>query len=608
MRLRALVLLSLLCRFCVLAWAEDAGHGDHEAARPSAAKTEAKPAPAAKEGAPAHRNDIRVVIDASGSMKQTDPGNLRIPALKLLVNLLPDGARAGIWLFDAEPAELAPAEDIDKAWRTQAAAAAAKIHSKGLYTHIEAALVAPAKAWTEPPSEGEERSLILLTDGKVDISKKPEDNAASRARIASEVLPWLQHLGVKVYSIALSEQSDQELLGQISLLTGGWSETVKDAEQLQRVFVHMFEKAAPRDSVPLKDNRFDIDAGVSEFTALILLRPGAQPTRLLDPRGGEIAQPKIPPNVFWLHEEGYDLITVDKPSAGQWKLQADMDTDNQVMVVTNLKMEVSPIDNYLSKDAVPDIRAGFEENGQPVEREDFLKLLSLDAELSHGAEKKRFPMPRDILHPGQFLLNLEGETLAPGDYALKIDADGKTFRREAGLSFKILDEPVNIQTSRNEDGSFAVTLVPTPQFAALKDLAVKAALVDQANRMQELQAERSESDSAWHLRLPAPAAGDRWTLNLSVAAKTPEGKEILTSLKPLHLEGASAHPEPASHEASETPAAEAGASQLPKPDWLTTALVAAVANLVTLAGGYVGYRIVKKRSEAAIAKLLDSLS
>ncbi|RLA17269.1 MAG: hypothetical protein DRQ56_09430, partial [Gammaproteobacteria bacterium] len=33
--------------------------------------------------------DVRVLIDVSGSMKQNDPRNLRIPALKLLVNLLP---------------------------------------------------------------------------------------------------------------------------------------------------------------------------------------------------------------------------------------------------------------------------------------------------------------------------------------------------------------------------------------------------------------------------------------------------------------------------------------------------------------------------------------
>ena len=38
-------------------------------------------------------NDVRVMIDISGSMKHNDPHNLRAPALRLLTGLLPKGAR-----------------------------------------------------------------------------------------------------------------------------------------------------------------------------------------------------------------------------------------------------------------------------------------------------------------------------------------------------------------------------------------------------------------------------------------------------------------------------------------------------------------------------------
>ena len=39
------------------------------------------------------------MIDISGSMKQTDPQNLRKPAMDLIVRLLPDKSRAGVWTF-----------------------------------------------------------------------------------------------------------------------------------------------------------------------------------------------------------------------------------------------------------------------------------------------------------------------------------------------------------------------------------------------------------------------------------------------------------------------------------------------------------------------------
>lgn len=45
------------------------------------------------------RYDFRVVIDVSGSMKQTGPQNLRVPALKLINGLIPTGSRAGVWTF-----------------------------------------------------------------------------------------------------------------------------------------------------------------------------------------------------------------------------------------------------------------------------------------------------------------------------------------------------------------------------------------------------------------------------------------------------------------------------------------------------------------------------
>ena len=38
--------------------------------------------------------DVRIVVDISGSMKETDPQNLRRPAVRLLARTLPEGASA----------------------------------------------------------------------------------------------------------------------------------------------------------------------------------------------------------------------------------------------------------------------------------------------------------------------------------------------------------------------------------------------------------------------------------------------------------------------------------------------------------------------------------
>ncbi|RQW02957.1 VWA domain-containing protein, partial [candidate division KSB1 bacterium] len=126
--------------------------------------------------------DVRVLIDVSGSMKQNDPHNLRIPALKLLVNLMPPGAWAGVWLFAEQAQPLVPLERVDQNWQKQALALAAKIHSRGQRTDIEAALKKAALE-RQTADATSRRRLILLTDGLVDVGKEADKNAASKKRI-----------------------------------------------------------------------------------------------------------------------------------------------------------------------------------------------------------------------------------------------------------------------------------------------------------------------------------------------------------------------------------------------------------------------------------------
>ncbi|MDP4651812.1 MAG: VWA domain-containing protein, partial [Haliea sp.] len=86
--------------------------------------------------------DLRLLIDISGSMKQSDPDNLRAPALELIVRLLPDGARAGVWIFGETVQQIVPHQVVDGAWRERALDAVARIDNSGQRTNIPAALAA----------------------------------------------------------------------------------------------------------------------------------------------------------------------------------------------------------------------------------------------------------------------------------------------------------------------------------------------------------------------------------------------------------------------------------------------------------------------------------
>jgi len=84
--------------------------------------------------------DVRLVIDVSGSMKRNDPNNLRQPAVELLVQLLPENSRAGVWTFGKWINMLVPHKPVTPQWRESAQQKSADIRSVGLYTNIGEAL------------------------------------------------------------------------------------------------------------------------------------------------------------------------------------------------------------------------------------------------------------------------------------------------------------------------------------------------------------------------------------------------------------------------------------------------------------------------------------
>lgn len=123
--------------------------------------------------AAAKYDDIRIVVDVSGSMKKTDPLNLRIPALKLLNGQIPNGSRAGVWTFGRYVNMTVKWGRVDDAWRKRADRGADQIHSNGLFRNIEKALARASQGW-EKSDPDTRRNIILLTDGKVDISRDRE--------------------------------------------------------------------------------------------------------------------------------------------------------------------------------------------------------------------------------------------------------------------------------------------------------------------------------------------------------------------------------------------------------------------------------------------------
>jgi von Willebrand factor type A domain len=396
--------------------------------------------------------DVRILIDVSGSMRENDPANLRIPAVRLVAELMPRGANAGIWMFSETVDQLIVPRNVDAEWKAAALEATNKIHSHGQFTDIELALAAATGDWSTTGATAAKRHVILLTDGMVDVSKRAADSEVSRNRLLGDGLTRIKALGAQVHTIALSTNSDRGLLTTLAESTEGWAEQVDDAASLQRVFLHMFEQAASPDSIPLLDNRFDVDGSISEMTLLVFRGKSADPLQLITPAGDRLDERSHPAGVNWRAESGYDLVTVGSPETGAWQLNTDPDPDNRVLIVTDLKLVVDTMPTNVLADESLVINANITEHDAPLVREDFLKLLQAELVVSGAASAETTVSPL-VLDPQQARFTGERSIdWPPGDYEFVVRVDGGTFRREQRSRLRIHGAPVTFSNTVSNDG------------------------------------------------------------------------------------------------------------------------------------------------------------
>lgn len=488
--------------------------------------------------------DVRVIIDISGSMKQNDPDNLRIPALNLIVEMIPEGARAGVWTFGQWVNMLIPPATVDEQWRENAKENAKKINSHGLRTNIGQAM---EKAIWQFEKDGQyEQHTILLTDGLVDIvpdsdPQQQAKNDAERQRIATEVLKQYQALGVKVHSIGLSDNADKVLLDKLALETGGTSVVVNTAEELVKAFLKAFEKAAPEvaEQVPLsKDNTFDIDASVEEFTALVFREKGSMPMQLTSPSGIVISQIKIAENARWFGESVYDLVTISKPEAGQWKIEAKLDPDNRVTVISDLKMDIKNLPNALFPGQQVNFEMFLHEDGKIINDQDFLKLMTIEMTMTAESGRsgtKVISDPENIPADGRYKESIS-RLSKEGQYELKIEVDGKTFKRMRKEYIQVR-QPIGFEIRKVQQGEtqvYAVRVIPQVADVEVAKTRVIAKLKG-PDQSSIIQAMPWLEEGVWEAIIdPAKGPGD-YVIAMNIKGSIGQNQEFRVKPDPITL-------------------------------------------------------------------------
>jgi len=384
--------------------------------------------------------DAVLVMDSSGSMAKNDPHKLRVPAAKLFMSLLGQNDRLGLISFSDNGYPVLHLTTPGPDSNARILAAADKVSSKGVYTNLYAALDKGVNMLEKEGRPGQEKMLVLMSDGKMDVGDTDEDWKLTR-QLQDELLKNIQDKHIKVYTIAFTESSDVDLLKDVAQQSGALFKLAKNASDLHEVFSDIFETAKSPDMLPIEGGEFTVDASIEEVT--IVASKDREDVRIFlqSPDGRKFAAEDASDTLKWFLSEHFDMLTLNNPQPGNWKLLFSGGR-NRAYIVTNMALNHNPQQPNLNVGEDMVLESWLEQDG---------KLLDKEAVLTNTRFKMKIAAPDggaaefDLYDTGQFgdkkaADGVYSNTLAyenPGSYRIDIIAEGETFKRQKTVHFEV---------------------------------------------------------------------------------------------------------------------------------------------------------------------------
>ncbi|WP_323900335.1 TIGR03503 family protein [Aeromonas hydrophila] len=182
------------------------------------------------------------------------------------------------------------------------------------------------------------------------------------------------------------------------------------------------EVFAPSD-IPLLDNRFRIDYGVKEITFIVTRKPGTPSVILVRPDGSKLYVGKVtPPDVGWLALKEQDLITIRDPMPGPWQAIGEVDPDNRVRLLSNIRLETDQLPTQLYQGERVKLKSWLLIDDAPPKVGYYLTDLGMTVRLQrfNDAKQEGEPIVDEVL--GHYRDDGKGLDEVPGDGIMTAEA------------------------------------------------------------------------------------------------------------------------------------------------------------------------------------------
>ncbi|MEN8761419.1 MAG: VWA domain-containing protein [Thiogranum sp.] len=388
--------------------------------------------------------DAVLVMDSSGSMAKHDPRKLRVPAARMFMSLLGDEDRIGLISFSDNGYPVLHLTTPTTDTNARILAAADKVSSKGVYTNLYAALSKGIDMLNKEGKQGQEKMLVLMSDGKMDVGNSDEDRALTQ-KLQEELLQVARDKGIKVYTIAFTEASDIELLNQVAKETGALFKLARSDQDLHDVFSVIFESAKDPDMLPIEGGDFTVDGSIEEVTIVASKEREDVRIYLQSPDGKKLGAENADDRLKWFLSHHFDMITLKKPEPGAWKLLFTGGS-NRAYIVTNMALNHNPQQPSLMVGEDMVLESWLEQDGELLNKEAVLTNTRFLMEVqTPTGETAKF----DMFDKGEYgdkkpADGVYSNTLSyenAGIYQIRLLVEGETFQRQKTVHFEIAPTP-----------------------------------------------------------------------------------------------------------------------------------------------------------------------
>jgi uncharacterized protein (TIGR03503 family) len=312
------------------------------------------------------------------------------------------------------------------------------------------------------------------------------------------------------------------------------------------IFLRAFDQSIASDQVPLEGNTFSIDASIKEFTVLIFRKPGSSSSKLKTPSGSVISKDE-PGLTKWYTDTLYDLITVTAPDVGDWILDADLDPDNRVTIVSDMELNLRGLPNNIIQGQKVALDFFLADNTGPIREASLLALLDIDFEqiilsqppkvlrakvTSHTQGKVR--TPEDGIYSAKL-----SKTLVNGEHQFTVSVDGKTFKREqtkrARVFAQVMEPTVVNQTTQDNSVQYFVNLVPIKGLVDAKSLEISGNIKKPSGVIEPVEAIATQFGS-WTIAVPPVEGKKIYKAFVTIKGVTTGGDEFSLTQGPISVD------------------------------------------------------------------------